>query len=33
MQQSWNIEVQLTEQVQVGNYDLEGKMWCTETFW
>ena len=28
-----NIEVQLTEQLQKGNYDLEGKLWCREKYW
>ena len=28
-----NTEVQLIEQVQEGNYDLEGKLWCREKYW
>ena len=28
-----NIEVQLIEQVQEGNYDLEGRLWCREKYW
>ena len=28
-----NTEVQLTEQVQQGNYDLERKLWCREKYW
>ena len=27
-----NIEVQLIEQVQNGNYDLECKLWCREKY-
>ena len=27
-----NTEVQLIEQAQEGNYDLEGKLWCSEKF-
>ena len=26
-----NIEVQLTELVEEGNYDLEGKLWCKKS--
>ena len=28
-----NIKVQLIEQVQEGNYDIEGKLWCREKYW
>ena len=28
-----NIEVQLIEQLQKGNYDIEGKLWCREKYW
>ena len=28
-----HIEVQLIEQVQEGNYDLEGRLWCREKYW
>ena len=28
-----NTEIQLIEQVQEGNYDLEGKLWCREKYW
>ena len=28
-----NIEVQLIEQVQEGNYDLEGRLWCRKKYW
>ena len=28
-----NIEVQLIEQMQECNYDLKGKLWCTEKYW
>ena len=27
-----NIEVQLIEQMQERNYDLKGKLWCTEKY-
>ena len=28
-----NIEVQLIEKVQEGNYDLEGRLWCRKKYW
>ena len=28
-----NIEVQLIEQVLEGNYDIEGRLWCSEKYW
>ena len=28
-----NIEFQLIEQVQEGNYDLDGRLWCREKYW
>ena len=28
-----NIEVQLIEQVEEGNYDLDGRLWCREKYW
>ena len=28
-----NIKIQLTEQVEKGNYDLEGKLWCRGKYW
>ena len=28
-----NIEVQLSEKVQEGNWYLEGKLWCREKYW
>ena len=28
-----NIEVQLIKQVEEGDYDVEGKLWCREKYW
>ena len=28
-----NTEVQLIEQVLEGNYDIEGRLWCSEKYW
>ena len=28
-----NIEVHLIEQVEEGDYDVEGKLWCREMYW
>ena len=28
-----NIEIHLIEQVEKGDYDVEGKLWCREQYW